>query len=171
VAKGSSGRRIEAQRSLIEGTKTMASKSKSTQNGAETMETVITAGTDAVKQSMEKAMKSFDDIATFNKSTVDALVKSANAASKGLEALSAEVMSYSKQSVEDYIAATKAAMSSRSVQEFMEVNTDYAKTAFDTYVGKVTKLSDMASTTAKDTFEPLSGRLNALMEIVQAGRA
>ena len=76
-------------------------------------------------------------------------------------------MNYSKQSIEDYIAATKAAMGSRSVQEFMEINTDYAKTAFDTYVGRFTKLGDMASTTAKDTFEPLSGRFNALIEAVQ----
>ena len=62
-------------------------------------------------------------------------------------------------------------MSSRSVQEFMEINTDYAKTAFDSYIGRFTKLGDMATTTAKDTFEPLSGRFNALIEIVQNGRA
>ena len=147
----------------------MASKTKST-NGAETMETVMSASSEAVKQSMEKAMKSFDDIASFNKSTVDALVQSANVASKGLEALSAEVMSYSKQSLEDYMAATKAAMGSRSVQEFLEINTDYAKTAFDTYVGRFTKLGDMASSTAKDAFEPISGRLNAFMEAVQSYR-
>jgi len=134
------------------------------------MESVMSASSEAVKQSMEKAMKSFDDIASFNKSTVDALVQSANAASKGLEALSAEVMSYSKQSIEDYMAATKAAMGSRSVQEFMEINTDYAKTAFDSYVGRFTKLGDMASTTAKDAFEPLSGRFNALIEAVQTHR-
>jgi len=148
----------------------MASKTKST-NGAETMESVVSASSEAVKQSMEKAMKSFDDIASFNKSTVDALVQSANVASKGLEALSAEVMSYSKQSIEDYMAATKAAMGSRSVQEFMEINTDYAKTAFDTYVGRFTKLGDMASATAKDAFEPISGRFNAFIEAVQSYRA
>jgi len=134
------------------------------------METVMSASSDAVKQTMEKAMKSFDDIATFNKSTVDALVQSANATSKGLEAFGAEVLSYSKQSIEDYIAATKAAMGSRSVQEFMEINTDYAKTAFDTYVGRFTKLGDMASTTAKDAIEPLSGRFNAFIEAVQSYR-
>ncbi len=134
------------------------------------METVMSASSDAVKQTMEKAMKGFDDIASFNKSTVDAFVQSANAASKGMEALSAEVLSYSKQSIEDYIAATKAAMGSRSVQEFMEINTDYAKTAFDTYVGRFTKLGDMASATAKDTIEPLSGRLNAFMETMQTYR-
>jgi len=148
----------------------MASKTKST-NGAETMESVMSASSEAVKQSMEKAMKSIDDIASFNKGTVDAFVQSANAASKGLEALGAEVLSYSKQSIEDYMAATKAAMGSRSVQEFLEVNTDYAKTAFDTYVGRFTKLGDMASTTAKDAFEPLSGRFNAFIEAVQSYRA
>ena len=61
----------------------MANKPKSSQNGAETMETVMSASSDAVKQSMEKAMKSFDDIASFNKSTVDALVQSAKCGLQG----------------------------------------------------------------------------------------
>lgn len=68
---------------------------KKTANGAETIESVIGASSDAMKQSMEKAMKSFDEIAQFNKSTVDALVKSATAASKGIESLSTEVFAFS----------------------------------------------------------------------------
>jgi len=135
------------------------------------METVMSASSDAVKQSMEKAKKGFDELASFNKSTVDALVQSANVASKGFEAISAEVLSYSKQSVEDALAATKAAMASRSAQEFLEIQTDYAKTAFDTYIGRFTKLGDMATTTTKDAIEPLSGRFNALIDIVQSNRA
>jgi phasin family protein len=150
----------------------MANKSKGINGGEamENLETVFAAGSDAMKQNMEKALKGLDDVTSFNKSTVDALVKSANAASKGFEALSAEVLSYSKQSVEDAMAAAKAAMGSRSVQEFIEINTDFAKSAFDTYVGRVTKLGDMATTTAKDTFEPINNRVSALIEVVQTGR-
>jgi hypothetical protein len=62
-------------------------------------------------------------------------------------------------------------MASRNVQELLEINTDYAKTAFDTYVGRFTKLGDMASSTAKDAFEPISGRFNAFIEAVQTNRA
>jgi phasin family protein len=150
----------------------MANKTKGT-NGGEAMdnlENVFSAGTDAVKQSMEKALKGLDEMTTFNKSSVDAFVRSASAASKGFEAIGTEVFAYSKQSVEDAMTAAKAAMGSRSVQEFIEINTVFAKSAFDTYVGRVTKLGEMATSTAKDTFEPINGRMSALIEIVQAGR-
>jgi phasin family protein len=149
----------------------MATKSKSTQNGSEAMETVMSASSDAMKQSVEKAMKSMDDLTSFGKGNVDALMQCANACSKGMEAMSAEFLSFSKQSVEEAMAATKAAMTTRSVQEFMEINSDFAKSAFESYVGRVTKFGDMATTAAKDTFEPLNSRFAAFMEIVQNGRA
>lgn len=138
--------------------------------GLENFETVFTAGSDAMKQSVEKALKGLDDWTSFNKTTVDAWVKSANAASKGFEQISSEVFNYSKQSVEDAMSAAKAAMGTRSVQEFIEINTDFAKSAFDTYVGRVTKLGDLATSTAKDTFEPINNRVSALIEIVQTGQ-
>jgi phasin family protein len=69
------------------------------------------------------------------------------------------------------MAATKAAMASKNMQEFIEINTDFAKTAFDSYVGRFTKIGDMATATAKDTLEPLNSRFNAFVEIVQANRA
>ncbi len=145
----------------------MATKTKT--NGGEALdnlENVFTAGSDAVKQHMEKTLKGIDDLTSFNKSTVDAFVKSANAASKGFEAIGAEVFSYSKQSVEDAMAAAKAAMGSRSVQEFIEIHTDFAKSAFDAYVGRATKLGEMATTTAKDTFAPINSQVSAFIEIV-----
>lgn len=141
-------------------------KTKTT-NGGETIENVFVAGTDAMKQSVEKALKGFDQFATLNKSAVDAWVKSANAASKGFEQISSEVFSYSKQSMEDAVSAAKAAFSSRSVQEFIEINTDFAKTAFDTYVGRVTRLGDLATTTAKDAFEPINHQVSAFIDAVQ----
>jgi phasin family protein len=148
----------------------MAAKSKSNQNGSEMMETFANAGSDAVKQSMDKAMKGLDEFTSFGKGNVEAFIQCANAYSKGMEAISAEVMSFSKQSLEDAMAATKAALGSRSVQEFVEINSDYAKSAFDSYVGRVNKLGDMATTAAKDTFEPLNTRFNAFVEIVQSSR-
>jgi len=148
----------------------MATKTKTTTNGGETIENVFAAGSDAMKQSVEKALRGIDDLTSFNKTTVDALVKSANATSKGFEAISAEVFSYSKQSMEDAVTAAKAAFGSRSVQELIEINTEFYKSAFDTYVGRVTKLGDLATTTAKDAFEPINNQVSALIDIVQTSR-
>lgn len=148
----------------------MATKTKTT-NGAETIETAFAAGSDAMKQSMDRAMKGFDEFATFNKKTMDALMQSANATTKGFEALTAEALSFQKQSLEEAMTASKAAMSSRSVQEFIEVNTDFAKNSFDAYVGQVTKFGDMFTKASKDAIEPINNRFSAFVELMQSSRA
>jgi len=157
----------------------MATKAKPQVN--ETAEAITKAGGDAVrkgiektvemtKTNFEKAAKSASDVASFNKDTVEAFVKSANAAAKGVEAINAEVVAFSKQSIEDTIAASKAMMGARSVKEFVELHTDFSKTTFDTLVNQSTKMTDLVVGTAKDAFEPIQSRAAAMVEKVQALR-
>lgn len=152
----------------------MATKAKATGekiNGAEGIETVMKNGSEAFKASFEKAVKSYDHFLGYGKETVEAYMKAANAAGKGAETIHNEIYAYSKQSVEDTIAATKAVLGSKSAHEAFELQTDFAKSAFDTYVGQVTKLNELFISTAKETFEPLQGRVQAWVEVVQSARA
>ena len=59
-------------------------------------------------------------------------MKSATVAGKGAETLNNEIYAYSKQSIEDSIAAGKAVLGSKSVHEAFEIQTDFAKSAFET---------------------------------------
>ncbi len=145
-------------------------KAKSLNGASETLENVVTAGSDALKQGLDKAVKGYDNVAAFNKATLEALMQSASVTTKGIEQLNAETLAFSKQSLEDAVAATKAALTSRSIQELVEVNSDFAKSAFDAYVGQVTKLSEMMVTLAKSAAEPLNGRTAALVEVIQSAR-
>jgi phasin family protein len=128
-------------------------------------------GTEALKNGFEKAVKGYDQVLGYSKDTVEAYVKSANAAGKGAESLHSEIYSYSKQSIEDSIAAAKAVLAAKSVHEAFELQTDFAKTAFDTYVGEMTKLGEIFTAATKQTFEPLQGRVQAWVEAVQSARA
>jgi phasin family protein len=138
---------------------------------AETIETAMKNGAETLKAGFEKAVKSYDQFASFGKETVEAYVKSANAAGKGAETLHNEIYAYSKQSIEDSIAATKAIMGTKSVHEAFELQTDFAKTAFDAYVGQMTKIGELFTAATKQTFEPLQGRYQAWVEVVQNSRA
>src|SRR5579862_7899634 len=152
----------------------MATKAKAAAekiNGAEGIETVMKNGSEAFKASFEKAVKSYDHILGYGKETVEAYMKAANAAGKGAETLHNELYAYSKQSVEDSIAAAKAILGSKSAHEAFELQTDFAKTAFDAYVGNITKISEIFMSATKETFEPLQGRVQAWVEVVQSSRA
>jgi phasin family protein len=146
----------------------MAPKAKAAgAEAAEGIETALKTGTEAFKNGFEKAVKGYDQLLGYGKDTVEAYVKSANAAGKGAETLHNEIYAYSKQSIEDSIKAAKAVFASKSPQEAFELQTDFAKTAFETYVSEVTKLNEIVVASTKQAFEPIQGRYQAWVETVQ----
>lgn len=138
---------------------------------AEGMENVMKNGAEALKTGFEKAAKSYDHFLGYGKETVEAYTKAANVAAKGAETLHNEIFAYSKQSMEDTMAATKALLATKSVHEAFELQSDFAKTAFDTYVAQMTKLGEIMANTTKDSFAPIQGRVQAWVDTVQSVRA
>lgn len=142
-----------------------------TVDAAENMETAMKNGADALKTGFEKAAKNYDQFLGYGKETIEAYMKAANVAGKGAETLHNEIYAFSKQSIEETVAATKALMATRSVHEAFELQSDYAKTTFDAYVSQMTKLGEIVAATTKDSFAPIQGRVQAWMDVVQNARA
>jgi phasin family protein len=140
-------------------------------NGAEHIEAAVKNGAEAFKTNFDKAVKGYDKFLGLGKENLEAVVAAATVAGKGAETLHNELYAYSKQSIEDSVAATKAVLASKSAHEVFEVQTDFAKAAFDQYVSQVTKLNEIFTATAKDAFSPLQTRYQAWVEAVQEARA
>ena len=153
----------------------MATKAKpageTIETGAEAVKTAFTTGTEALKSGFEKAAKGYDQFFSYGKDTLEAYLKAANLAGKGVELLQNEIYSFSKQAIEDQMAATKALLGSKSLHEAFEVQSDFAKSSFDTYVGEVTKLGEIVTASTKEAIEPLQTRFQAWVETVQSSRA
>jgi len=132
-----------------------------------TAETTLKNGADALKTGFDKAVKNYDQFLGYGKETVEAYMKAANLAGKGVETLQSELYSFSKQSIEESLAATKAVLGSKSVHEAFEIQSDFAKTAFDAYVGRITRMSEIFASTTKDAIEPLQSRVQAWVDVVQ----
>ena len=103
----------------------------------------------------------------FGKDTAEAMIKSANAAGKGFETINSEVFSYTRKSIEDSVVATKAIMGSKSVDEAVQLQSEYGKTAFETYVDELAKFQDMALAITKSAATPLQARVSAFVEMVR----
>jgi phasin family protein len=138
---------------------------------AATADFAVANGAEALKAGFEKAVKNYDLVLGYGKDTAEAVIKSATVAGKGVETISNEAYAYSKQSLEDSITATKAVMSSKSLHEAFEYQSDYAKSAFESYIGELTKFGELFTATAKDSFAPLQGRVEAWLDVVQTTRA
>jgi len=142
-----------------------------TMDAAEGMESTMKNGADAAKMGFEKVVNGYGQFLGYGKETVEAYAKAANVAAKGAETLNNEIFAYSKQSMEDTIAQTKALMATKSVHEAFELQADFAKTAFETYVSQMTKFSEIFVSTTKNSFAPIQGRVQAWVDTVQTVRA
>ncbi|MEJ0023124.1 MAG: phasin family protein [Alphaproteobacteria bacterium] len=61
-------------------------------------------------------------------------------------------------------------MTSKSVQEVVEKQTEYAKSAFDEYVSELNKMSELMAGFTKDAMKPFNERVSAVSSIMQNGR-
>ena len=133
-------------------------------------ETVQAAGVKAVREGMEKTTASLTELAAQSKSNLDALTASATAAQKGAEALSAPALSYGKTSWEHSVAAVQSMAQARSIQELIELQTNFAKSAMETHLSEVTKMTETLTGSVKDSFKPINERVTATVEKFQAAR-
>ena len=127
-------------------------------------------GTQALRDGMEKTTASMAELSAQSKQNLEALTASATAAQKGAEALTAQVAAYSKTSWENGVAAAQTISQARSIQELIELQTNFAKSAMETYLSEVTKMTETLTGSVKDSFKPINERVTASVEKFQAAR-
>lgn len=135
-----------------------------------TVEQFTTAGNVAFKDTVEKSLASLNEMNAHSKKNLEAVIASVTASTKGAEALGAQAMAYSKKAVEDQVAAAKSLSGAKSIQEVVELQTSFAKTALEAYMAEVSKMSEIVSASVKDSMKPLNERVTAAVERLQAAR-
>ena len=135
-----------------------------------TVEQFTTAGNQAFKDQIEKNLAGLNELNAHSKKNLEAVVASVTAATKGAEALGAQAMTFSKATFETQVAAAKSLAGAKSVQEVVELQTRFAKTALETYMAEFAKMSDTVSASVKESMKPLNERVTATVERFQATR-
>jgi phasin family protein len=135
-----------------------------------TVEQVASSTNLAFKDAVEKSLAAITDANGASKKNLEAVIASVTAATKGAETLGAQAMAYSKKSVEEQVAAAKSLAGAKSIQEVVELQTSFAKTALEAYMAEVGKMSETVSASLKDSMKPINERVTALVERVQAAR-
>ncbi len=124
-------------------------------------------GNEAMKSGFETMTKSFEKFSGFGKENVEAYMQASTAFAKVFERINGEIFNFSKQQVEDGVAAFKAVSGAKSVHEAWEVQSDFAKSALDAYVAQATKMNDLWMGAAKQAAEPFSSRFAEFTEKMQ----
>lgn len=96
----------------------------------------------------------FDSIQNFGKDNVDVALKAADAVTKGFQTIATEAADYSKRSFEAGTAAFEKLAGAKSVDAVVAVQQDYVRTAYQGYVGQVTRFGEIFSDMAKSAAAP-----------------
>src|SRR5436305_4840741 len=104
-------------------------------------------------------LKNFEDIQKLGKDNVDVAMKQFGTVSKGWQAIATEFADYSKKSFEDGSAALEKLFGAKTLEKAIEVQGDYAKTAYEGFVAEATKLGELYTALAKETYKRLAGML------------
>lgn len=146
-----------------------AKTARATKSATEAFEQVSAASNEAVRENIDRSLAALSEVSAFGKQNVEAWLASAAAAQRGFEAISARGVAFQKQALENHVAAAKSLMTSKSVQEFVEKQNEYAKGAFEAYVAELSSVSDLVAGVAKDALQPINERVTAVGQFVQPG--
>jgi phasin family protein len=99
-------------------------------------------------------VKNFEDLQQVSKENMEVTMKSAESLSKGAQAIATEVADYSKKAFEDGSAMLEKLFGVKSLEKAIELQTEYAKTSYEGFVAKATKISEMYAGLAKESYKP-----------------
>ena len=108
---------------------------------------------------MEEFKKVGEEFQKVGKDGFDAVVKSFGEVNKGFQAMAAEVTDYSKKAYEDGARAFQQLIGAKSVEQAVEIQSQYAKKAYDSYIAEVSKLGEMYAGLARDAYKPVEHAL------------
>jgi phasin family protein len=104
-------------------------------------------------------LKNFEDFQKLGKDNVDVALKQFGTVSKGWQAIATEFAGYSKKSFEEGSAALEKLLGAKTLEKAIEVQSDYVKTAYEGFVAEATKIGELYTDLAKESYKPLEGIL------------
>jgi phasin family protein len=105
-----------------------------------------------------KMIKTYEDMVAFSKDNMEAMVKSSNSWSKGMEQLSKECFSYLGRTMDTASSNAKKYSSCKSAVEAMQLGNEQAKTTIESFVSQSKKIADLSNSIAQEAAAPINAR-------------
>ncbi len=107
-------------------------------------------------------IKNFEDIQKLGQNNVDAAMKVFGEWNKGWQAIAAEMTDYTKRSFEEGTATMERLFAAKSIEQAVEIQTGYAKRAYDEYMHQMSKIGGLYAELAKEAYKPVEKALQSV---------
>ena len=107
------------------------------------------------QEAQDRAQRLGNEFQATAASGFEAAGRSFSEANKGFQALAAEMMNYSKAAFDDAIRTWEQLMGVRSLEQAIQIQSDYAKRVYDNHMAELSKLGEMGAGMVRDASKPI----------------
>lgn len=106
-------------------------------------------------------IKNFEDLQKLGQSNTDTAMRMVGEWSKGWQTIATEMTDYSKRSFEEGTATFEKLLSAKTIEQAFEIQSSFAKRAYDDYMAQMSKLGSFYSEMAKEAYKPVEKAMSA----------
>ena len=129
--------------------------------GRQAFERGAEAGRDAFKKSVDQTVSAFSELSAASKKNLEALADSAAIVTETAQTLSGQAAAFAKSSIEEQVATARKLAGARTFQEAWDIQTGYAKSAFDAYLAEANKWTETVTASTQSAWKPINERVQA----------
>jgi phasin family protein len=116
------------------------------------------------KEGITKTMKTAEEVVAFSQGNMEALIKSGQIWSTGLQDISKQMASSMQASYEEAMSAFKALTSVKSLKEAVDLQVGLARSVVEKGVTESSKYTDASFKLAEQAIAPISSRMTLAVE-------
>lgn len=117
-----------------------------------------------VKEGMEKAMKTAEELLAFSQGNFEAMVKSGQIWTAGMQDIGKQLAANAQASFDDTMSTFKALSSVKSLKDAFDLQAGFARSTMEKAVAESGKLTDASVKLTEQALAPLTARVNLAME-------
>lgn len=122
---------------------------------------------ETLKKSYERSVELMGEMGELSKKNLEALTESTRIATKGMEEMSTHAAAFSRDSFDKSVEVAKSFSGVKSVQEALELQSQYSKSAFENYFEQMNKMTGLFASTCRQAAEPLNAQAGKFMSMMQ----
>ncbi len=117
-----------------------------------------------MKEQVEKAMKKAEELTAFGQGTVEAMMKSSQIWSTGVQDLGKQVVATAQTQMNETVSTFRTMTGLRSLKDVMDLQANFARASMEKAMSETSRLTDASFKLAEEAWAPLTSRVSLAVE-------
>jgi phasin family protein len=117
-----------------------------------------------IKTTMDKAMKTAEELVTFGQGNLEAMMKSSQIWMTGLQDLSKSFAATAQAQMEETVSTMKTFAGLRSIKDAVDLQAAFARISFEKAMSETGKITESSMKLAEQAMAPLTARVTIAVE-------